>query len=177
MVNTSISLIQNSNINPKRCLNRSRLHLNDIGVSVLVRNFRNFLTDFEWQIDQSIQNDNSSSSLNGAKEGIFCKSSYQIYVPIEIRNFMLQYHEGNNSAKVCHGLADPNKILKELQASRLSKCISFLWKTIHSDIFRTCMWSTEHGVLESMQAIHLTWSWWILPTAKDFHILNFRFVT
>ena len=38
-----ISLIQNNNINSNRHLNRSRLHLNDTGVSVLVRNFKTFL--------------------------------------------------------------------------------------------------------------------------------------
>ena len=62
-----IPLIRNNNINSKRHLNRSRLHLNDTGVSVLVRNFKTFLTNFEWQIDQGIQNDNSSPSLNGAE--------------------------------------------------------------------------------------------------------------
>ena len=43
------------------------MHLNDTGVSVLVRNSKTFLTDFEWQINQGIQNDNSSPSLNGAE--------------------------------------------------------------------------------------------------------------
>ena len=38
------TLIRNSNINSKRHLNRSRVHLIDAGVSVLVRNFKNFLT-------------------------------------------------------------------------------------------------------------------------------------
>ena len=171
-------LIQNSNINPKRHLNRSRPHLNDTGVSVLIRNFRNFLTDFEWQIDQGIQNNISSPSMNGANEGIFCKSSYQIYIPIEIRNFMLRYHEGNNSAKVYYGLADPSKISsKRITSLKVKQVHFFFVEVIHSDTFRTCRWSTEHGVLENMQAIHLTWSWWILPTTKDFHILNFRFVT
>ena len=36
-----------SNINPKRHLNRSRLHLNDTGVSLFVRNFRVFLNNFD----------------------------------------------------------------------------------------------------------------------------------
>ena len=62
-----IPLIRNNNINPKRCLNRSRLHLNDTGITVLVRNVRTFLTNFEWKIDQGIHNDNSSPSSNGAK--------------------------------------------------------------------------------------------------------------
>ena len=38
------TLIRNSNINSKRHLNRSGLHLNDTGVSVLARNFKIFLT-------------------------------------------------------------------------------------------------------------------------------------
>ena len=42
-----IPLIRNNNINPKRHLNRSRLHLNDTGVTVLVRNVKIFLTNFE----------------------------------------------------------------------------------------------------------------------------------
>ena len=39
----SMPLIRNNNINSNRHLNRSRLHLNDTGVSVLVRNFKTFL--------------------------------------------------------------------------------------------------------------------------------------
>ena len=35
-------LIRNNNINSKRHLYRSRLHLNDTGVSVLVKNFKTF---------------------------------------------------------------------------------------------------------------------------------------
>ena len=62
-----IPLIRNDNINPKRRLNRSRLHLNDTGVTVLVRNVRTFLTNFESKIDQGIHNDNSSPSSNGAE--------------------------------------------------------------------------------------------------------------
>ena len=60
-------LIRNNNINSKRHVNRSRLHLNDTGVSALVRRFKAFLANFEWQFDQDIQNDNSSPSLNGTK--------------------------------------------------------------------------------------------------------------
>ena len=62
-----IPLIRNNNINSKRHSNRSILHLNDTRVSVLVRKCKTFLTNFEWQIDQGIQNDNSSPSLNGDK--------------------------------------------------------------------------------------------------------------
>ena len=36
-------VILHRNINPKRHLNRSRLHLNDADVSLFVRNFRDFL--------------------------------------------------------------------------------------------------------------------------------------
>ena len=39
----SIPLIRNNNINSNRNLNWSRQHLNDTGVSVLVRNFKTFL--------------------------------------------------------------------------------------------------------------------------------------
>ena len=39
--------ICHSNINVKRHLNRSNLHLNDNGISALVRNFKNFLNNFE----------------------------------------------------------------------------------------------------------------------------------
>ena len=44
------------------------------------------------------------------REGIFCKSLYQIYKPVEICNFILWYHGGNNSANVYYDLAYPNKI-------------------------------------------------------------------
>ena len=54
-------------------------------------------------------------------------------------------------------------LLKESEASRLSKCISLLWKTGET-------WSMEflRRPLENVQEIHLTWSWWILPTAEWF---------
>ena len=40
-------MISHRNINPKRHLNRSRLHLNDAGVSLFVRNFRDFINNFD----------------------------------------------------------------------------------------------------------------------------------
>ena len=43
----NVGMISHRNINPKRHLNRSRLHLNDPGVSLFVRNFRNFLNNFD----------------------------------------------------------------------------------------------------------------------------------
>ena len=43
----NVGMISHRNINPKRHLNRSRLHLNDAGVSLFVRNFRNFLNNFD----------------------------------------------------------------------------------------------------------------------------------
>ena len=49
-----IPLIRNNNINSKRHLNKSKLQLNDTKVSALVRNFKTFLTNFEWQFDQGI---------------------------------------------------------------------------------------------------------------------------
>ena len=42
-----VGMISHRNINPKRHLNRSRLHLNDAGVSLFVRNFRDFLNNFD----------------------------------------------------------------------------------------------------------------------------------
>ena len=39
----NVGTISHRNINPKRHLNRSRFHLNDSGVSLFVRNFRDFL--------------------------------------------------------------------------------------------------------------------------------------
>ena len=44
-----IAIITHSNINPKRHLNKSRLHLNDAGISVLVRNFKAFLSNLDWK--------------------------------------------------------------------------------------------------------------------------------
>ena len=43
----NVGIIPHRNINPKRHLNRSRLHLNNAGVSLLVRNFRDFLNNFD----------------------------------------------------------------------------------------------------------------------------------
>ena len=42
-----IAIITHSNINPKRHLNKSRLHLNDADIYVLVRNFKAFLTSLD----------------------------------------------------------------------------------------------------------------------------------
>ena len=38
----NIEIISHRNVNPKRNLNTGRLHFNNSGVSVLVRNFRDF---------------------------------------------------------------------------------------------------------------------------------------
>ena len=43
----NMHFICHSNINVKRHLNRSNLHLNDNGISALVRNFKNFSNNFE----------------------------------------------------------------------------------------------------------------------------------
>ena len=43
----NIVIISHRNIIPKRHFNRSRLHLNDAGVSLFVRNFRDFLNNFD----------------------------------------------------------------------------------------------------------------------------------
>ena len=40
-----ITIINHSNISPKRHLNRSKLHFNNFGRSVFVKNIRNFLND------------------------------------------------------------------------------------------------------------------------------------
>ena len=43
-----IAIITHSNINPNRHLNKSRLHVNDTGISMFVRNFKVFLINFDW---------------------------------------------------------------------------------------------------------------------------------
>ena len=43
----NIGILLHRSINPKRHLNRSRLHLNDASVSLFVRNFRDFLNNFD----------------------------------------------------------------------------------------------------------------------------------
>ena len=43
----NVGMISQRNTNPKRHLNCSRLHLNDAGVSLFVRNFRDFLNNFD----------------------------------------------------------------------------------------------------------------------------------
>ena len=42
-----IDLIKHSNINTKRHLNRSKLHLKGYGKSICIRNVRNYLTNFK----------------------------------------------------------------------------------------------------------------------------------
>ena len=74
------------------------------------------------------------------KEDIFCKSSYQIYKPIEICNLVLWYHEGNNSANVYYDLAYPDKIaIKRIRNLKV--------KQVHF-FFVENRQNTEHGVLE-----------------------------
>ena len=41
----NIPVINNNNINPKRHLNRSKLHFNNHGNSIFVKNIRNFLSN------------------------------------------------------------------------------------------------------------------------------------
>ena len=41
----NIPVINHNNINPKRPLNRSKLHFNNYGNSIFVKNMRNFLSD------------------------------------------------------------------------------------------------------------------------------------
>ena len=73
-------------------------------------------------------------------EGILCKSYYQIYKPIEIRSFILWYHEDNNSANVYYDLAYPNKItIKRIKSLKV--------KQVHFS-FAKSRKNTEHGVLE-----------------------------
>ena len=43
----NVGMLSHRNINLKRHLNRSRLHLNDAGVSLFVRNFRDFLNNLD----------------------------------------------------------------------------------------------------------------------------------
>ena len=43
----NVGTISHRNINPKRHLNRSKLHLNDAGVSLFARNFTDFLNNFD----------------------------------------------------------------------------------------------------------------------------------
>ena len=73
-------------------------------------------------------------------EGIFCKSSYQIYKPIEICDFVLWYHEGNNSDYVYYDLAYPDKIT-------VKKVRNLKVKQVHFSFVENRQ-ITEHGVLE-----------------------------
>ena len=73
--------------------------------------------------------------------GSFCKSSYQIYKPIEICNFVLWYHEGNNSANVYYDLAYLNKIV-------IKRIRSLKVKQVHFSFVENRR-NTEHGDLEN----------------------------
>ena len=44
-----IDLAKNSNMNIKRHLNRSKLHLNSYRKSIFIQNIRNYLTNFKWR--------------------------------------------------------------------------------------------------------------------------------
>ena len=57
-------MISHRNINPKRHLDRSRLHLNDAGVSLFFRNFRDFLNNFDKFWLQNKHNLTAYSSLS-----------------------------------------------------------------------------------------------------------------
>ena len=91
-------------------------------------------------------------------KGIFCKSSYQIYKPIEISTFVLWYHEGNNSGNVYY---DPDKIaIKKIRNLKVKKAhFSFVENRR----------KTKHRPL--------TWPWRTFQQRNDFCILNCRFVT
>ena len=73
-------------------------------------------------------------------EGIFCKSLYQIYKPIEICDFVLWYHEGNNSDNVYYDLAYSDKIT-------IKKVRNLKVKQVHFSFVENRQ-NTEHGVLE-----------------------------
>ena len=55
----NIAIMTHSNINQKRHLSNSSLRLNDADIFVLVRNFKAFLTNFDWQESENGVNDNS----------------------------------------------------------------------------------------------------------------------
>ena len=103
-------------------------------------------------------------------EGIFCKSLYQIHKPIEICNFVLWYHEDNNSVNVYYDLAYPNKTaIKRIRSLNVKQVHFLSWK-----IGKTQNMEFLRKPLENMEEIHLTWSF---QQRKDFCILNCRFVT
>lgn len=54
----NIPLLNHSNINQKRHLNKSRLHLNNCRKRILLKNIRNFFNGFDW----CIVRDNKSAS-------------------------------------------------------------------------------------------------------------------
>ena len=55
-------IITHSNIKLKRHLNKSRLPLNDAGISVPVRDFQDFLTNLEWKEHEDSVTDSVSSN-------------------------------------------------------------------------------------------------------------------
>ena len=72
-----IGIITHSNIHPKRHLNKSRLNLNNTGISVLLRDFKTFLTNFNWKEYKDSVSDNflfvigdsvSSNDINRMKK-------------------------------------------------------------------------------------------------------------
>ena len=108
------------------------------------------------------------------REDIFCKSWYQISKPIEICNFVLWYHEDNNSANVYYDLAYLNKIaIKRIRSLKVKQVHFFChWKqTKH----RT--WSSWEGLLRTSRRFTRPDLDGSFQQRKDFCILKCRFLT
>ena len=61
-----IAIITHSNKNPKRHLNKNRLHLNDADISALVRSFKAFLANLGWQKYEDSVSGNSPFVIGGS---------------------------------------------------------------------------------------------------------------
>ena len=95
-----IAIITNSNTNPKRHLNKSRSHLNDPGISVLVRDFKAFLINLDWQEYENSVSDNSafligdnvsSNGINRMKKQRLDNESNAIIYHLNINSFRSKF--------------------------------------------------------------------------------------
>ena len=84
-----IAIITHSNINPNIHLNKSRLHLNDDCIFVLVRNFKAFLANVDGQYNSPfvIGDSVSPNDINRMKKQILDNGSNTIIGHLSINSF------------------------------------------------------------------------------------------
>ena len=75
--NDSIDIMDNSNINIKRHINKNKLHLTDSGVSVIARNFKDYLMEIDQQFATNETHVSSYLSLEDTENNDFLNIKQQ----------------------------------------------------------------------------------------------------